>query len=60
MPKVKDMISVTVGAIFGGETIRQIGNTSFGASGIGKATKSLVGVGVLGSASKLVPKGWFK
>ena len=51
---LKGMFSLTVGSILAGETVQQIGNSMTGSlKGIGSATQSMVGVGLLGSATKL-------
>ena len=48
---IKGFIGLTIGAVLGGETIRQVGANISG--GIGRATQSLVSVGLVGHASKL-------
>lgn len=52
--KIKGFIGVTVGAIMGGETMQQVGGAMTG--GIGSATQSMVGIGVLGHAASLSKK----
>jgi len=54
MGLIKGMFGVLVGTTLGGAAIRHIGNIGSGMSaGMIGATQSMVGVGVLGHASKL-------
>lgn len=52
--QLKNMFGFTVGAILCGEAIRQVGNIGSGMSdGLKSATQSMIGVGILGSATKM-------
>ncbi len=48
---IKGFISTFVGVVIGGETIRQIGATSF-PSGLGKPTQVFTALAVLGQSAK--------
>lgn len=48
---IGSFIGVTVGAILGGEAIRQVGATAAISSGLRGATQTFIGLGVVGQAA---------
>jgi len=54
LQQIKGFMGLTVGSIFAGEAMSNIGSAFTGSMrGIGNATQSLIGVGLLGHASSL-------
>jgi hypothetical protein len=58
---LKGMIGVLIGTSLGGAAMQQVGyySSSMGA-GIASATQSMIGVGVMSTAAKTIPKKWRK
>jgi len=51
MKPVKGFIGITVGAILGGHAMGAVGGVAAIPRGIGSATQSLIGVGIVGHAA---------
>lgn len=57
--KITDMVGITVGAVLGGEAMKQVGNIGGLSHGIKNITQTGIGLGVAGMAMKPL-KGFFK
>jgi hypothetical protein len=57
---IKGFVSVLAGTALGGAAIQQVSNIAALSGGIGSATQSLIGVGILGQSASLIPKKLFK
>lgn len=49
---ISNFISTITGTILGGEALRRIGSTPSFPSGLGKATQSFIGLGVVATSVK--------